>query len=510
MYYYDPQLSFTCNSERRAFFRFRDATSDDVNNRMLKEGALPNGCSRLFAVGALNCYSFSSVTVTQETHQHCVNPPHALNMADDQPPNKASDTGKNAYVTLLTRSSYLAGAILLAFTLHKHSPNTPLIITYTPETLSEPIINALKVEANHSNIILHPVMHLRLPEDGTESGMVAERFIDTWTKLRVLDLHEMEQKFERICWLDADMMVFSDPSPLIFNEENDAYLKGGDGMRLMAVHTCVCNLDHDSWAPETWKPDNCAMTHLTYPDQIAHVEAESETLSNFNSGTFVYRPSAALSIFVKQIFEKVGNKTLRAMQFPDQDFLNHAFATRWASLSWRTNALKTWRYWHTNIWRDNQVAVLHYIVDKPWTARLDASGTAGYLGRDGETHGWWWSEYDKWYDERNLQGEKELLEIVGRFVAGGGGEAEMRAIGGGAQDFAKKWPAKSSRSILASDGETEVRQNGDRERDKDNEGFLATDYRGPVLRSKMLGERGHGPVVRGKGRGSGEGWCATE
>lgn len=399
---------------------------------------------------------------------------------------------KNAYVTLLTRPSYLAGAILLAYTLHKHSPDTPLIITYTPDTLPETSVNAFKREAAHSNIVLYPVSHLRLPEDGTESGMVAERFIDTWAKLRVLDLHEMEQKFERICWLDADMMIFSDPSPLVFSEANDEYLKGGDGMRVMAVHTCVCNLDHDSWAPDDWKPENCAMTRPTAPDQLATVAPQPATLGNFNSGTFVYRPSAALSRFVKAKFEELGNKKLRAMKFPDQDFLNEAFDGRWSSLSWKTNALKTWRYWHTNIWRDDQVAVLHYIVDKPWAARVSEDGTAGYLGKDGETHKWWWDEYARWEAERRQQGETVLLETLGMYVAGGRGEKEMQAIGGGAQDFAKKWPAKSPET---QHGTQEARGEGAKEPSEDP---LNSRYHGPVLRKKMLGERGHGAVVNGR------------
>ena len=96
------------------------------------------------------------------------------------------------------------------------------------------------------------------------------------------------------------MLIFSNPSPLIFNEQNDAYLQGGDGMRTMAVHTCVCNLDHDSWAPAEWNPNNCAMAKLSSPDQLAEVRPEPYTLSNFNSGTFLYRPSKALADFVLQ------------------------------------------------------------------------------------------------------------------------------------------------------------------------------------------------------------------
>jgi len=418
-------------------------------------------------------------------------------MADQKPPS----SGKNAYVTLLTRPSYLAGAILLAYTLTKHSPDTPLIITYTPETLPESSIQAFRDEAKHSNLILHPVEHLRLPdaEDGTEYGMVAERFIDTWTKLRVFDLYDLG--FERLCWVDADMMIFSNPSPLIFNDKNDAYLTGGDGMRLMAVHTCVCNLDHDSWAPSTWKPENCAMAKLTSSDQTAKVEAQPDTLGNFNSGTFVYRPSPQLSQFVRAKFEELGNEKLRAMKFPDQDFLNAAFDTRWQTLSWRTNALKTWRYWHTNIWIDDKVAVLHYIVDKPWAARVTPDGTAGYLSKDGETHGWWWNEFEKWEQERKGQKEDGLLEIVGKYAASkdGSENEEMRAVGGGAQGWAKKFESKDDGKDAEGDGE-------------EYDLPLVSDAEAGVGLRKPLGERGHGPVRsnhRG-GMGRGEGWSVME
>jgi hypothetical protein len=327
----------------------------------------------------------------------------------------------------------------------------------------------------------------------------------------------MPQKFNRICWLDADMMIFSNPSPLIFNAENDAYLTGGDGMRTMAVHTCVCNLDHDSWAPAEWNPDNCAMAKLTSSDQLAEVKPEPYTLSNFNSGTFLYRPSKQLSDFVLAKFKDLGNAKLRAMKFPDQDFLNEAFDGRWSTLSWKTNALKTWRYWHPNIWRDDQVAVLHYIVDKPWAARVGADGTAGYLGKDGETHRWWWDEYAKWEKEREQQGEKELLEIVTKYAAGVDGSVneEMRAIGGGAQDFAKKWPTKDAKNTESAGG-------GEGSSGKGNEPKLTQEAQEkadafgkvPEPRKPMLGERGHGPVVRdGRGlggRGRGEGWSVMQ
>lgn len=365
---------------------------------------------------------------------------------------KVTDEGaeNQAYATLLTRPSYLAGAVLLAYTLYRHSPDTPLIIIYTPETLSASSVKALEAEAKHSNVILHAVAHLTLPDDGKEHGMVAERFRDTWTKLRVFELYTLPQRFGRICFLDADMLILRDPSPLIMNRQSEIYLKGGDQKRVMASHVCVCNLDADPWAPDTWRKENCAFTPCTSPSCNPGAENDSETKGIFNSGTFVFKTSEELAEFVKERFENMAPEKLRSMKFPDQDFLNLVFSGRWESLSWKTNSLKTWRYWHPNIWSDDQVAVLHYIVDKPWAARVttDTNGnrTAGYLGKDGVTHQWWWDAYNMWHSIRLEQSEFELLDTVGRYVASENGIScsEMNAIGGGAQDFTKKWKSNKT------------------------------------------------------------------
>ncbi|KAJ4302964.1 hypothetical protein N0V90_001855 [Kalmusia sp. IMI 367209] len=406
--------------------------------------------------------------------------------------------GLNAYATLLTRPSYLAGALLLAYTLHQYSPSTPLIILYTPETLSGPSVNALHAEAKHSNTILYPVDHLRLAEskeDDGVHGMVAERFIDTWTKLRVFEILEVRgQKVDRLCFLDADMMIFKDPSPYIFNEKNDEYLASDSGNRMCASHICVCNLDHDAWAPSSWTPQNCAHTHVSSPDDIAEVKSEPDTMGQMNTGTFVFHPSPTLRSFVLGKFESTAPKELRKLKFPDQDFLNIVFEGRWKALSWRINALKTWRYWHTNMWRDHEVAVLHYIVDKPWAARVatDSSGklVAGYKGDDGETHSWWWDAFDRWHQERNSQSESQLLDVVGQYIASTDEKQseEMRAVGGGAQDYAKKWEGKGE--VSTTNGKDDENRNPDGSED------IEQGLHGPILRKSMLGERGHGPVVR--------------
>jgi inositol 3-alpha-galactosyltransferase len=441
---------------------------------------------------------------------------------------------KHAYATLLTRPTYLAGAVLLAHSLHTHSPSTPIIICYTPATLGEESISALQKESTHSNIVLRAVSPLLVPEDeakhpgtGAEkggrdegTGMVAARFMDTWTKLRVFELGDLG--YDLICFLDADMLIFADPSPLVFSPSVVSYLAGelngeSDGRaerkpRVAASHVCVCNLDGDKWAPAEWKKENCAFARLGQrlreePRSACSDEAAREgdrrdapeavaghpTLGIFNSGTVVFAPSAALHEHVLGAFGNTSGHVLRGMKFPDQDFLNMVFDGRWTSLPWSCNALKTWRYWHPDIWEDGEVRVLHYIVDKPWAKRVvmeeeeggqvgEKKPVAGYKGLDGETHSWWWAEYEKWHALRKGQGENELLKVVDRYVASEDGvdNEAFKDVGGGAQDFAKRW----------------VKGNEEGKVGKEKDGTYGQGSHGPILRKPMLGERGHGPVVR--------------
>lgn len=219
--------------------------------------------------------------MSNNNHHHNPKPPPS-------PP-----SSKNAYATLLTRPNYLAGALLLAYTLHKHSPSTPLIIMYTPSTLPSPALHLLTSESHLTNSILHPVPHLHLPPPSPssnpnakeETGMVAERFIDTWTKLRVFQLQSLG--FDKICFLDADMMIFRDPSPLVFGVDvSDCELR--------ATHVCVCNLDGDAWAPDDWTVENCAYSHVRHDEQrdksaeeqdLPEVIADSPTRGIMNTST---------------------------------------------------------------------------------------------------------------------------------------------------------------------------------------------------------------------------------
>ncbi len=307
---------------------------------------------------------------------------------------------KRAWVTLLTRSSYLPGVITLAHSLSKHNTAYPLIVLVTP-SLPEQSLQALELESTHNKfLVVHPV-ELLLPPENQRSASVASRFEDTWTKLRAFEL----TSYDACVFLDADLTVYKN-----MDEVFDIQLPGEDW--IAANHACVCNLDHDTWAADNWKVENCAYVPLQHPaslneaTSIPSSAAPPDTYALLNSGFFLYHPSQKLWQSMYHHFRTSPN--LSTYQFPDQDFLAHYFCGRWLPLSWKYNALKTMENWHRNIWRDDEVMGLHYIVDKPWQRRVASDGVGGHLGRDGKTHGWWWDVWEDWRLER-----KETSQLVG-------------------------------------------------------------------------------------------------
>ncbi|KAK4548500.1 hypothetical protein LTR36_009410 [Oleoguttula mirabilis] len=391
-----------------------------------------------------------------------------------------ADPVRYAYTTLITRASYLAGVIVLAHTLKKQGSKYPLLVYYT-NGLKQDAVRALQLEAPKLNLILRPC-DLLLPRADVQVHLIAERFGDTWTKLRVFDCTE----YDTVCYLDADMAIFNKNMDSVFSK---AFQLPHDW--IAANHACVCNLDHDEWAPDDWVKENCAYTPISHPDALTHpTQAKPDSRPTYhllNSGMFLYHPSKELWDSMLNFFNTTDK--LGTYKFPDQDFLADFFRNRWMSLGWQFNALKTMRYWHTNIWRDDEVVCLHYIVDKPWAARVGADGVAGYKGRDGETHTWWWKQYADWTEQRRADQGEEVLGIVGKFVASEDGsensDPDMRAIGSKVQAFAGN---KAPRAEEKHDGSEAQSKQGD-------------EPGGHVMRKKALGEHGHGPVVHPNGRG---------
>ncbi|KIX96677.1 uncharacterized protein Z520_07396 [Fonsecaea multimorphosa CBS 102226] len=303
------------------------------------------------------------------------------------------------WVTLVTKPSYLPGVIVLAHTLDQHQSKYPLLVQYT-DSLGDKALAALQEEAEiYGRMKLERVSLLLPKKDQENTGSVAERFKDTFTKLRAFEVYNLG--FTRAVFLDADMAVFQNPDDIF-----ECKLPGRDWIG--ANHACVCNLDNDPWAPSEWHKGNCAYTPLNHPDDVASaVSSESRpTYHLLNSGMFLFYPSEQLWTRMLHFFNV--SSQLKNYQFPDQDFLAAFFRGKWHPLSWKYNALKTMRYWHPRIWSDDKLIVLHYIVDKPWERQVSQDGVAGHLGRDGETHQWWWKLYREWRTQRKDMQQKGM------------------------------------------------------------------------------------------------------
>jgi inositol 3-alpha-galactosyltransferase len=318
---------------------------------------------------------------------------------------------EKAWVTLITRSSYLAGAVLLAHSIQIHKSRYPLLILYT-DTLPQDCIDVLYREAMLSKAYVLQV-DLLTPNANSKTS-IAARFADTWTKLRVFELFQ----YSRLVVLDADMMLFRNMDELF-----DIKLPGKRGDSIAASHACVCNKDNDKWAPSDWRQDMCAYTGLVHPEcleECALVPKEGavgyrRTHTLLNSGLFIIEPTRATW---NGILDFLHNSPLvPEFLFPDQDLLAEYFRGNWISIGYQYNAFKTMRYWHPEMWRDEEICNVHYIVDKPWSKRVGSDGIAGYLGKDGETHNWWWNVFSRWEELRQKQGEVDILQVVRSHVA---------------------------------------------------------------------------------------------
>ena len=354
-----------------------------------------------------------------------------------------SQVSRNAYATIITAPSYIAGVVILAYTLRKAGSIYPLVVLYTNK-FPEASVAAIAAQADEYNIILRRTETL-LPKHYDEKHLIAERFADTWTKLRVFELFD----FDLVCQLDSDMIVLKDMDQIFSHA-----LHGGDW--LIANHACVCNIDKDPWAPQEWTPENCAYSLVQHPKALTEPTQPKATSitthHSLNSGMFLFRPSSQLWDRMMTYFDTCPD--LEKLKFPDQDFLSDFFHNKWTAVGWQYNALKTMRYTHPSMWRDGEVRCLHYIVDKPWTKRIGSDGIAGYQGQDGETHRWWWDEYAAWRSEQQELGAGEVTEEVEKYIAKPlGQEAEnsnsLRAIGSQVQSFASEKRSNRDSSSVA-------------------------------------------------------------
>ncbi|KAF8473276.1 nucleotide-diphospho-sugar transferase [Kalaharituber pfeilii] len=294
---------------------------------------------------------------------------------------------QKCWATLLTHPSYLPGVILLHHSLQKHNSKYPLIVLVTQTIIDQPDILHVLAKCQIETKFIKPLY------PSIKSEFLAPRLEDAWTKLRVFEMVE----WDTVVLLDADMLLKRNIDELF-----DIVLPED---WIAATHACVCNSANAVWAPKDWKPENCAYTGLPpYPPN-------QRTHTFLNSGLVILHPS-------HQHFNHIAHflatsPLVPTLHFADQDLLAEIFRGKWKPLGWQYNALKTGRYQHPKMWRDEEVRNIHYIIEKPWCVGREKGG------RNEVVNGWWWDEWEYWVRKRKtLQGnEREwVVEVVKRWM----------------------------------------------------------------------------------------------
>lgn len=263
------------------------------------------------------------------------------------------------WTTLITNTKYLPGLLTLEFSLRKAGSKYPLVVLYT-DTFEDEGHVALDARGLYKMRIeyLLPTAHKDYSKE--------VRFYDCWSKLQPFSL----TIFERVVQLDSDMVVVRNMDELM-----DIPLSPENGV-FAAAHACVCNPYKKPHYPKDWVPDNCAYTHykpVSPPaghEEHAHVYGPSATfgLGICNGGLQVVEPRE--SDYAKILKALQAPSRTDHYEFADQSLLSDVFEGRWVPLSYKYNALKTLRSIHADIWDDDEVKNVHYIITpKPWDVR---------------------------------------------------------------------------------------------------------------------------------------------
>jgi lipopolysaccharide biosynthesis glycosyltransferase len=126
-----------------------------------------------------------------------------------------------------------------------------------------------------------------------------------------------------------------------------------------------------------------------------------------NSGTVILHPSQ--EEYDTLINAMNTHPDVPKMLFFDQDLLAIVYRNKWNPLPYTYNALKTLRFCHSDLWKDEDIKILHFILNKPWTSRRYADDPAE------STHKMWWdafSEIEKEWTESPDEKKRTLWQNV--------------------------------------------------------------------------------------------------
>ncbi|KAK1780271.1 nucleotide-diphospho-sugar transferase [Copromyces sp. CBS 386.78] len=307
-------------------------------------------------------------------------------MVVDYPTNKI-------WTTLVTKRAYLAGALVLNHTLKKVGSRYQLKIMVTREADADNELMAAFAAAGIPTILIRDI-------EPTRKGKVNKAF---WQKLAPWAMTE----YERVVLLDSDQVILQNIDDLMTLDLPEDHIA--------CVHACTCNPRKLAHYPQDWIPKNCPFTSANpqtgSPAPIHPTSPRTHHL--LNSGTVVLTPS--IPQFDALIDAIETHPDVPHMVFPDQDMLAIVYRDKWKPLPYVYNALKPMRDCHANLWKDEDVKVLHYILDKPWESKdFDREDKVQ------STHMLWWEAWAEveweWTGPEAGEEKRSLFERVVRPV----------------------------------------------------------------------------------------------
>lgn len=294
--------------------------------------------------------------------------------------NNTREAPRAAWATLLTADNYLPGLLVFAYSLlqpHDGQPGSryPLVVMVTSDVSDDThaVIRQLGCEVRRVESLIprqagtvrsaprHAHHFVTNSLRRLRQSLAEERFSQVWTKLRAFELEE----YDRIGLVDSDMLVRRSMDDLMdITLPGEVHRLPADQIGIAASSACTCNPRKIATYPTDWVPANCAFTPLRHPsaaDKGVELTASSpETHHLINSGLVILRPSVAKMNTMAHLIQT--DPEVNHYRFPDQDFLAKVFRNQVFILPYVYNALKPLRQCHPEMWNDEAVRNVHYIL----------------------------------------------------------------------------------------------------------------------------------------------------